>query len=217
MSSLLSAAPIPSLAVSTSPTHSLQLGGASDIPEVQVAARPAVGRLERTRATRALGMLDRILLGRLADRLARLATGDGGPLPRVASTALHSVPHSLDFVAVRRVAARLQLPMFLSIHDDPGYALRGRAERGYALRQLGEAWRSARQRFVISEEMGLEMCRRYGERSYVIVTDGLQTVASSAHTRTPGKLSVYFMGAPHIEYAENFQCLLNALVRLRDG
>jgi len=125
------------------------------------------------------------------------------------------VPHTLDFVAVQRVAAQLRLPMFLSLHDHPGYAMRGRAERAYALHRLGSTWRSARERFVISEEMGLEMCRRYGERSYLIVTDGLEAVASAPRHRIPGRLSVYFMGAVHIAYAENFQCLLDSLALLR--
>src|ERR1700722_16964397 len=154
MTSLLADAPMAVLAVSTSPRRSAQMGTRGDIPEVHLPARPTVGRLETTRASRALGVLDRMTLDRLTNRLARLASGTDGAVPQVAATCLHSVPHSLFFVSVQRVAARLRLPMFLSLHDDPGYALQGRPERGYALRRLGEAWRSACQRFVISEEMG---------------------------------------------------------------
>jgi len=106
--------------------------------------------------------------------------------------------------------------MFLSLHDDPGYVMKGRAERSYALRRLGEAWRRAHQRFVICEEMGLEMCRRYGERPYVIVTDGLESVAPAPRPKVAGRLAVYFMGGVNIPYAENFRCLLKALEQRRD-
>jgi len=215
MRSLLSDAPAPVLAVSTSPKRSTQIGGHGDVAEIHLPARRSLGRLEGTRAVRVLGLLDLVSLGYNTHRLARLARGGIGPAPQVPATCLHAVPHSLDFAAVQRVAARLRLPMFLSVHDDPGYVLRGRAERLYALRRLGEAWRSAHQSFVICEEMGLEMCRRYGERPYLVVTDGLETIAPSPRPRIAGRLSVYFMGAANIPYAENFQCLLKALARLR--
>jgi len=164
-----------------------------------------------------LGALDLVSLGVHARCLERLASGAAGPAPRVPATCLHAVPHNLDFASVQRVAARLQLPLFLSLHDDPSYVMRGRLDRWYALRRLGAAWREARQRFVICEEMGVEMCRRYGERPYVVVTDGLAAIAPSAvPRRVAGRLSVYFMGGASIPYDENFQSLLKALSLLRD-
>jgi hypothetical protein len=202
--------------VATAPKLDAELGERADVPEIHLPTRPSFGRIESTRAFRALGVLDLVMLDHLAHRLVRLARGRIGPAPRIPATCLHSVPHTLDFAAVQRVSARLQLPMFLSLHDDPGYALKGRAERPYALRRLGEAWRGAQERFVICEEMGLEMCRRYGERSHVIVTDGLETIAPAPRPGVPGRLSVYFMGAANVSYAENFQCLLEALARRRE-
>jgi hypothetical protein len=217
MRSLLNDAPAAVLAVATSPSRLAEAEGYYDVPEIQLPVRPHFGRLEHTRAIRGLGVLDMALLARLAHRLAHIARGGTSePSRRTRATWLHGLSHSLDFVAVQRVATGLQLPMFLSVHDDPGYVLRGRIERPYALRRLGDAWAGSRQRFVISEEMGMEMCRRYGERSYLVVTDGLEKVALSPRPRVVGRLSVYFMGATHIAYADNFQCLLNALAQLRD-
>jgi hypothetical protein len=213
MRSLLTDAPAPVLAVATSP----RLGAETDwVPEMHMAIRPSLGRLENTRAHKALGVLDIAMLEPLSRRLTRLGEGQDDTSPRVRASAFHTIPHSVDFVAVQRAADRLGLPMFVSLHDDPSYALRERVERAYALRHLGAAWLGARERFVISEEMGLEMCNRYGERSYVVVTDGLDTIRSLPRTVTPGRLSVYFMGAAHIPYDENFQCLVAALEQMRD-
>lgn len=216
MRTLLRDAPTPVVAVSTSPERRVWGSERDDVPEVRISSRPYFGRLERTRGVSALGALDLVLLGVHARRLERLASGAIGPTPKVPATCLHAVPHSLDFASVQRVAARRQLPLFLSLHDDPSYVMRGRLDRRYALRRLGVAWRQARQRYVICEEMGFEMCRRYGERPYVIVTDGLATVAPSAVPRVAGRLWVYFMGGASISYDENFQSLLRALALLRE-
>lgn len=216
MRSLLHEPPASVLAVATSPKPSAQMGSHDEVPEIRVPIRPFLGRVESTRAVRALGALDLVSLGRLAHRLTGLATGRAGPPTEAPATCIHAVPHTVDFAAVHRVAERLRLPLFLSLHDDPGYVLRGRAERSYALRRLGQAWRGACQRFVICEEMGLEMCHRYGDRPYVIVTDGLESVAPSPRPTIEGRLWVYFMGAANIPYADNFECLLRALARRRD-
>jgi glycosyltransferase involved in cell wall biosynthesis len=215
MRSLLTAAPVPVLAVSSSPGRAERLEGDERIPEVHAPIRPSLGRLERTRAISAFGVLDRMMLRRYAHTVKRLATGLDGPPPRSAAIGLHAIPHSVDFVAVRSAADALGLPLFLSIHDDPAYVLRDRIERGYVLRRLGGAWRAARQRFVISEEMGREMCRRYGDCSYVVVTDGLEDVAHEPRPARAGRLAVYFMGAAHLAYAENFRTLVRALAQLR--
>ena len=216
MRSLLHDPPASVLAVATSPKPGAHMGSHDEVPEIRVPIRPFLGRVESTRAVRALGALDLVSLGRLAHRLTVLASGTVGRPTEASATCFHAVPHTVDFVAVHRVAERLGLPLFLSVHDDPGYVLRGRAERSFALRRLGAAWRGACQRFVISEEMGLEMCYRYGDRPYVIVTDGLENVAPSPRPTIEGRLWVYFMGAANIPYADNFDCLLRALARRRD-
>jgi glycosyltransferase involved in cell wall biosynthesis len=215
MGSLLRDAPAPVLAVATCGTlpteHPADTG---DVTEVHLPLRRSFGRLERTRATRVLGALDVLAINGLARRLAAVAADSKAP--DASTMALHAVPHTLDYVAVHRVAARLDLPLFLSVHDDPRWALHGRVDRRYALRQFARAWRGACGRFVISEEMGTEMCRRYGEHPYVIVTDGLDGVPSSPRPQGRGRMKVYFMGSAHLSFAGNFQYLLEALAQLRD-
>ena len=218
MRSLLAAAPLSVLAVETGPRRGAQVGDGGDVPEIHLPIRPSLGRLESTRAHRVLGVLDIARLGNLTRRVTRVAGGASGPEPRVPARCLHAVLHSLDFIAAHRTASRLQLPLFLSVHDDPSYVLRGRAERAYALRRVGAVWQTAQERFVISPEMGTTMCSRYGERSYVTVTDGLDTVAPSPPPGVAGRLTVYFMGAAHLSYADNFNVLFEALAHLRaDG
>jgi len=218
MRSLLTAAPIDVLAVETAPRAGARLGDADDVREVHLPIRPALGRLESTRAHRALGALDIARLASLTQRLTSLASGTRGPQPRAPFSALHAVLHSLDFIAAHRTSLRLGLPLFLSVHDDPSYVLRGRAERAYALSRVGEVWQAAEERFVISPEMGMTMCDRYGERSYVTVTDGLEAVEASPRAGVAGRLTVYFMGAAHLSYEDNFNSLFEALARLRrDG
>jgi hypothetical protein len=216
MRSLLTDPPRPVLAVATSPARSVPVDAAEAVPEIHLPVRRYLGRIESTRVATTLGSLDRLLITRFANRLERLAAGRLSAFHDTRAWGLHAVPHSLDFAAVHRVSRRLRLPMFLSLHDDPGYALRGRPERAYALRCLSAAWHDSRDRFVISEEMGIEMCSRYGEQSYTIVTDGLESVASAPRPAVAGRLAVYFMGAAHISYANNFSCLFQALAQLRD-
>jgi len=62
MRSLLSDAPAPVLAVSTSPKRSTQIGGHGDVAEIHLPARRSLGRLEGTRAVRVLGLLDLVSL-----------------------------------------------------------------------------------------------------------------------------------------------------------
>lgn len=218
MRSLLRASPVPVVAVSTSPQRLARSRDEPDLPlEEHLPMRKYLGRAERTRAVRVLGALDLASLPRHQAKLTALALGTKGLTHPSPAVCLHAIPHTLDFCSVHRVAARLKLPLFLSVHDDPGYVLRGRIERSYALRRFGYAWQDATERFVVSDEMGLEMCRRYGDRSYVLVTDGLETIASEPRRRTAGRLWVYFMGAPHLAYGPNFQCLIGALVGLREN
>jgi hypothetical protein len=215
MRSLLDASASSVLAVETAARRGGQVGDGGNVPELYLPIRPSLGRVESTRANRVLGVLDIARLENLTRRVMSVARGAAGPQPRVPATCLHAVLHSLDFIAAHRASTRLQLPLFLSVHDDPSYVLRGRAERSYALQRAGEAWQAAQERFVISSEMGITMCARYGERSYVTVTDGLDSVASSPHLPVTGRLTVYFMGAAHLSYAENFNVLFEALSRLR--
>jgi hypothetical protein len=214
MSSLLTDAPAAVLAIATCPAvDGAHLTRSDDVSEMHLPLRRSVRRLEETRAVRVLGGVDVLSIRGFERRLSRAVSDSAASAQPIV---LHAIPHTVDFVAMQRVAAGLSLPLFLSVHDDLSYALQGRVERRYALERFAVAWQQASGRFVISDDMGAEMCRRYGDQPYVVVTDGLDVVAPSPRPGRAGRLRVYFMGSAHLSYAANFQCLLDALIQLRD-
>jgi hypothetical protein len=93
--------------------------------------------------------------------------------------------------------------------------LRGSPVRPLALRRLREVWRAADARYVITRDLGAEYGRRYGDRPFSVVTDGLDRVAAHARDPSDATLHVYFMGAYHASYRRNFDVLLTALDRVR--
>ena len=76
---------------------------------------------------------------------------------------------------------------------------------------LASAWQAATWRFVITEALGEEYCRRFGTLPYSVVTDGVEPTAVVPGPRTTGQLRVYFMGLLHLAYEANFLALLDAL------
>ena len=170
------------------------------VREIHLPARRQFGRLESTRAVNYLGALEVVGRHGFKRRLARLLRDEG-------ATAVHAVAHGVDMGPVHSVARELDVPFFLSVHDDPAYVLRDRPEAGIASGELGGAWRGADRCFVISPEMGEEMSRRFGDREFVLVTDGLRTVADRPRDRSGARLTAYFMGAIHLSYAENLEAL----------
>ena len=74
---------------------------------------------------------------------------------------------------------------------------------------LGRAWRGAAWRFVISDELGQEYCRRYTDMPFSVVTDGVDTIESDVRPR-PQNRRLYFMGLLHLAYEANFVALLEA-------
>ena len=111
------------------------------------------------------------------------------------------------------MARDLALPFFLSVHDDLAYTS-GRNSRTGA-RALRAAWQNAAERFVISETMGKEYCRRYGERSFQVVTDGLTSLNSPSPRPDENRLRIYFMGLFHMAYEENLRALLAGLAHFQ--
>jgi hypothetical protein len=202
---LIRASSVDALSVCTSP----EAPPCTDLVEERhVRSRPAVGRLEHTRLAPGLGALDVPAQRSLARTLRRTAVQWG-------AQAVHCTAHALDFWAGLRVAQDLQLPYLLGVHDDLRYALRGSPVRSLALRRLGNAWRVADARFVITRQLGTEYCTRYGDRPFTVLTDGLESIATRAPSPRESTLHVYFMGAYHTSYRENFDALLAALSQLR--
>jgi hypothetical protein len=127
--------------------------------------------------------------------------------------AIHAVAHGgLDFSHAFDVAEKLDVPFFLHVHDDFLYSarVRGRA----AARAISRVWLGAAARFVISDQLGQEYQRRYGTADYVVITDGIERIASLPPSRVPGKLRVYFMGLFHLEYEPNLGAFAHALGEL---
>jgi glycosyltransferase involved in cell wall biosynthesis len=77
---------------------------------------------------------------------------------------------------------------------------------------MRHAWNGAAARFVISEALGQEYCRRYGAQPYEVVTDGVTQIASAPARQREGALCIYFMGLFHMAYESNLRALLDGVV-----
>lgn len=166
--------------------------------------RPLAGRLERTRVGPVFQALDTPFVGHLRRRLVALGR-------REEVRAVHVVAHGSEFVAALGAARALDVPFFISVHDDLAWTLGSRPDRALVLRSLGHAWRHAAHRFVISEEIGSEYSRRYDDRAFTLVSDGLREVPSAPRPKRPGPLRLYFMGSFHWSYRANVRALSRAL------
>jgi glycosyltransferase involved in cell wall biosynthesis len=197
---LLGQAPLPWHSVCCSPQKPKRWPGETHLP-----SRPAWGKIETSR----LGMFPKMTMSIFAPGFRRRLKNF---CERFKARAIHTVPHSgLDFAHAHAVARELSLPFFLSLHDDLAYTARhetGRAARESAMRA---AWRDADARFVISEALGREYVRRYGDRSYEVVTDGLDKLKPIPFHPRAETLRIYFMGLFHIGYERNLRALLEGL------
>jgi glycosyltransferase involved in cell wall biosynthesis len=126
--------------------------------------------------------------------------------------AIHTVPHSgVDFAQAEAVARELSLPFFISLHDDLAYTAAAEVNSAVLELAMREAWLEANARFVISEALGREYSRRYGERDYRVVTDGLTEVQAYREKADVRTLRIYFMGLFHLDYEANLHAFLEAL------
>lgn len=179
--------------------------------EIHLPIRPHLGRLEGTRVAGRWGYVaESALSRRFVKRLCEIIRAQR-------CAAVHGLAHGMDFWYAYQAANELGLPFYLSVHDDLAYALKGRPELEVGLRRLDRAWRDAAERFVISDAMGVEYCRRYGTRSYEVVTDGLERVPALPLKRQPSDLRIYFMGLLHRSYTDNFRALLSAAAEIRQS
>ena len=203
---LLQVAPMECSLVCTSPE-------APSVPdlrrEVHMPIRPYFGRVERTRFARLPRLTAPLFRRRFVRRFERLCRNRD-------AVAVHAIPHGgLDFHYAHLTAAKLGIPFLLQVHDDFAFSSRGHVAPSKAQRAMHTAWRDAAARFVISDPLGQEYCRRYGKRDYTVVTDGLEVVASRRVPPSPDRLRIYFMGLFHLEYEDNLRVLCRALKRLR--
>jgi len=197
---LFTEAPLSVLNVCTSANKPLPT---SIAPEIHIPVRAAFGRLERSRLAPICGRVEPFFKRRFEHRLREM-------LQR--ATVVHAVAHGADCISAFHLARAQNLPFFITVHDDLKYLLRKRPWQTAMIGEFGRVWCESNGRFVISEAIGLEYCRRYGDRPFVWVTDGLTSFASEAkRIPTSGTLRIYFMGLFNLPYRENLRALLAAL------
>jgi hypothetical protein len=177
-------------------------------PEFHLPFRPHFGRVESTRFAWLPTLMDSFWMRQWIPQLHRF-------LEEQKATHLHVVPHAgLDFAAALVCARMLSLPLSVSIHDHPRYCFRGIKGAPEKLNWVGKIWEEAQNRFVVSEKMGDAMNAEFGERTFQVITDGVEGPPFPLRTREPGILRIYFMGLFHQSYAPNLQCLVEALGEL---
>jgi glycosyltransferase involved in cell wall biosynthesis len=131
---------------------------------------------------------------------------------KLRARAIHVVPHTgLDFVQAHAVARELRLPFFISVHDDLAYTAGNTFRRERREAAMGDAWREASARFVISEPLGREYCERYGAGEFHVVTDGLSELTKPRTETRSNELRIYFMGLFHMVYEPNLRALLDGI------
>lgn len=204
--SLLADAPAPYAIVNTSPWEGPTM---EDAEELRLPRRPAFGRLEASRLQRFLAHGDRWFGARFTQRLAEACRA-------VDASVVHAIPHGPEFWYAYEAARETGARYALYVHDDLPYNLPHVPYLRWAMERLGEVWRGADARFVISDAMGIAFNARYGERPYSVVTDGLDSAADAPRERPTGRLRVYLMGSIHLSYEANFRELFRALAEVRD-
>ncbi len=201
MRSLLEDAPLSTLAVCTSPAPPAMhyQGG-----EIHLPFRPDFGRIERSRLASLPPVVTPLFRRRFTRRLEKIVRD-------VQARAIHSVAHGgPDFYFAYTISKKLGLPFVLQVHDDVTYTGADQLPARTMSRYLGEAWREARARFVISPELGNEYNKRYGAREFVTVTDSLDSIRDQPRPRAK-ELRIYFMGLFHLGYEPNLEALIQAL------
>ena len=197
----------PFLSICTSPTPPPKTTVGE---EIHLPIRPNFYRLERSRFAKYLGSALPLCANNFKKGMEEI-------LVKEKVSAIHAIPHGLDFAYTFEVATKLGLPYYLNIHDELDYNLKGHVELDEAERQLAHVWRESTNRMVISEAMGAEYSRRYGARSYTVVTDGLEKISRSKKNTPSQNLQVYFMGSVHLSYRENFSSLVFALEKFSEN
>lgn len=197
---LLENAPLPWRNICTSPEKP-----SAQQNEMHLPTRPFWGRIEYTRFAALPQSSSRLFESAFRRRLLQTCR-------RLGARAVHVVPHSgLDFVCAQTVARALSVPFFVSLHDDLAYTALDRVPPQKIETAMKSAWQEAVACFVISEALGLEYCRRYGERTFEIVTDGISQLAPVQERTDANNLRIYFMGLFHRGYEQNLRALLEGI------
>ena len=193
------AADVQSVCTSPRPPPATSLGQEWHIP-----SRPDLSRFERTRFT---PWLDHVLRAAweptVRHRMEQL-------LSTHRPEHVHLVAHSDDFWPAFQSAEALQIPVTLAVHDDFSFHVKPRIRWNITDSRWRSAWNRSARRIVISAQLGNELNRRYGNHPFDVITDSLDDV-SHPHAPPEHRLNVYFMGALHLSYRQNFTDLMRAM------
>jgi len=173
--------------------------------ETHLPSRPFWGKIETSRLAMFPKKTRSLFAPRFRRRLKEFCKS-------INARAIHAIPHSgIDFAQAQTVARQLSLPFFISVHDDLAYTSVAEVPPRIREPAMAQAWRESDGRFVISESLGLEYSRRYGPRSFEIITDGIDKLKSPLGTGYPEFGRIYFMGLFHLAYEPNLRALLDGM------
>lgn len=178
--------------------------GRVGVEERFVSERPALGRLEHTRLHFLADLLRVPFRGLAKERFYRT-------LNAWAPSHVHAHIHGTGFLHASEWCRNKGVPFSISVHDDIRHLTSADLWRGRIEKAAAWAWQNATNRFVISPEIGEEYSRRYGTRSWIQVTDGLEVFDPVSRLVAPHRLNIYFAGAMNVPYEPNFIALQRAL------
>jgi glycosyltransferase involved in cell wall biosynthesis len=180
----------------------------SSVEEILLPIRPHLGKFEDFRYSQYVWLLDGVYRRSYENKLKRLLIERGVRMMVI-------TPHRYEVVPAVHVAQELKIPFAFYVQDDLAYVSNKHLLLKEMLAANAEGWRNASVRFVISREIGEEYSRRYGQREFLIVTDGLRKIAAAPKPIVEKSLRVYFMGLYHFSYNPNLRAFLETLKILR--
>ena len=173
--------------------------------EIAVPMRPSIGRLENTRLYWLGGYVEYFWQPKFRRAIRE-------QLIRFKPEGVHIIPHTYgDFAQIHEVCIELNIPVHISIHDEFFYSSGRLPFKKQRSQKLEKLWQAAQSRFVISDEMGREYSRRYGERPYQIHTDGVKPRPHFEYQAPKTDLRLFFMGMLNNPYIPNFNSWMSSL------
>lgn len=76
-----------------------------------------------------------------------------------------------------------------------------------------DLWKNANKRMVISKQLGVEYCNLFGEKPFIIVTDGIKSneIFKPKTAIISKDIQIYFAGLLHLDYYPLFETFCNTL------
>ena len=119
--------------------------------------------------------------------------------------AIHVVDHSPFSSALCNDSFCSGKSLWVSFHDHF-------STTGSSIENTGKLWNHSDRRLVISDEIGEEYQRLFGNKNYEIITDGVtSSEMSHPNHNQDSPIIIYFAGLLHIDYLPLFKTLADAL------